>query len=201
MLKKTITYDDYNGNEITEDFYFNFTKLEIMEKELELGGLEETVRRLSATTDAPAAYAIFKDLVLAAYGKKSEDGRQFIKSPELLKEFEQSPASSELIIEFLNNPDSGAQFIEGTLPAKLVADVKKEAARKASKEPLRSDHEVSTAPPVLETVKPDEKGLDEYTRDELIEMPQEQFQALVGTDPRKMKKDHLIIAMQRKNTQ
>ena len=31
MLKKTITYTDYNGVERTEDFYFNLTRAELME--------------------------------------------------------------------------------------------------------------------------------------------------------------------------
>ena len=30
MLKKTITYEDYNGNTITEDFYFNLSKAEVI---------------------------------------------------------------------------------------------------------------------------------------------------------------------------
>ena len=40
MLKKTITYTDYNDNERTEDFYFNFSKAELTEMELStVGGL------------------------------------------------------------------------------------------------------------------------------------------------------------------
>lgn len=31
MLKKTITYNDYNGNERTEDLYFNLSQAEVME--------------------------------------------------------------------------------------------------------------------------------------------------------------------------
>ena len=31
MLKKTISYVDYNGTKRTEDFYFNLTKAEISE--------------------------------------------------------------------------------------------------------------------------------------------------------------------------
>mgnify|MGYP000249563697 FL=1 len=29
MLKKTISYTDYDGNQRTEDFYFNLSKAEI----------------------------------------------------------------------------------------------------------------------------------------------------------------------------
>ena len=34
MVKKTIKYSDYNGNEIEEDFYFNLSKVELLEMEM-----------------------------------------------------------------------------------------------------------------------------------------------------------------------
>ena len=81
MLKKTITYTDYNGTERTEDFYFNLTKAELMEMELSTsGGLADAIQRIVAAQDAPAIVKIFKDLVLKANGEKSPDGKRFIKS-------------------------------------------------------------------------------------------------------------------------
>ena len=35
MLKKTITYEDFNGVERKEDFYFNLSKAEIMEMQFD----------------------------------------------------------------------------------------------------------------------------------------------------------------------
>ena len=81
MLKKTITYTDYNGVERKEDFYFNLTKAELMEMEMSTaGGLAETIQKIVDTKDAPSIIKIFKDLVLKAYGEKSADGKRFIKS-------------------------------------------------------------------------------------------------------------------------
>ena len=61
MLKKTITYTDYNGSERTEDFYFNLTKAEIMEMEMSTtGGLAEMIQRIVAAQDTPAIIKIFK---------------------------------------------------------------------------------------------------------------------------------------------
>ena len=75
MLKKTITYVDYNGEERKEDFYFNLSKAEVMEMELSTtGGLAEMIQRIVAAKDAPAIIKIFKDLVRKAYGEKSPDG-------------------------------------------------------------------------------------------------------------------------------
>ena len=46
MLKKTINYTDYNGNERTEDFYFNLTEAEILEMEMsKTGGLADVESR------------------------------------------------------------------------------------------------------------------------------------------------------------
>ena len=100
MLKKTITYEDYNGVTRTEDFYFNFTEAEIMELELgTTGGLAEMIKRLVDAQDAPAIIKIFKELVLKAYGQKSPDGKRFIKSEELATEFSQTEAYSQLFME------------------------------------------------------------------------------------------------------
>ena len=44
MLKKTIKYNDYNGVERNEDFYFNLSQAELMEMEMSTtGGLTETI--------------------------------------------------------------------------------------------------------------------------------------------------------------
>lgn len=118
MLKKTITYNDYNGNERTEDFYFNLTKAEIMEMELgTTGGLAEMLTRIVAAQDAPAIIKVFKDLVLKAYGEKSPDGKRFIKSEELSTAFSQTEAYSQLFMELATDADEAAKFVNGIVPA------------------------------------------------------------------------------------
>ena len=84
MLKKEITYKDYNGTERTESFYFNLSQAELMEMEMSTsGGYAEMVQAIVAAQDAPSIIKIFKDLILKAYGEKSPDGKRFIKSNEL----------------------------------------------------------------------------------------------------------------------
>ena len=120
MLKKTIKYTDYNGTERTEDFYFNLSKAEIMEMEMSTsGGLAEMIQRIVAAQDAPAIIKIFKDLVLKAYGQKSPDGRRFIKTEELRKEFEQTEAYSQLFMELATDADAAAAFVNGIIPVDL----------------------------------------------------------------------------------
>ena len=130
MLKKTITYTDYNGAERTEDFYFNLSKAEITEMEMGVkGGLTETITRIVAAQDSPAIIKIFKDLILKAYGVKSPDGKRFEKSEELSTEFAQTEAYSNLFMELAFDANKAAEFINGIVPA----DLAKEAAKEAKK--------------------------------------------------------------------
>ena len=117
MLKKTITYTDYNGLERTEDFYFNLTKAEIMEMELSTtGGLSETINKIVSSKDAPAIIKIFKDLVLKAYGEKSHDGKRLMKSEEITTAFTQTDAHSQLFMELATDADAAAKFVNGIVP-------------------------------------------------------------------------------------
>lgn len=118
MLKKTITYVDYNELERTEDFYFNLTKAEIMEMELSTtGGLSEMITRIVNAKDAPAIIKIFKELILKAYGEKSADGKRFIKSQEISDAFAQTEAYSILFMELSTDADAAAKFVNAIVPA------------------------------------------------------------------------------------
>lgn len=126
MLKKTITYKDYNEVERKEDFYFNLTKAEVMEMEMsEVGGMAEMIRKIVDAKDAPAIIKVFKDLILKAYGEKSADGKRFIKSAEISEAFSQTEAYSQLFMELASDSDAAANFINGIVP------VDPEVAKKA----------------------------------------------------------------------
>ena len=125
MLKKTITYEDYNGVSRTEDFYFNLSKAEIMEMEMgTTGGFGAMVNKIIAAKDLPTLIHLFKDLLLKSYGEKSPDGKRFIKSPELSEAFSQTEAYSQLFMELAMDDKKGAEFVNGIVPV----DLAKEAA-------------------------------------------------------------------------
>lgn len=121
MLKKTITYTDYNGSERTEDFYFNLSKAEVMEMEMSThGGLAEMIQKIVAAQDAPAIIRVFKELVLKAYGEKSPDGKRFVKSEEIATAFSQTEAYSQLFMELAVDADAAAKFVNGIVPGDTV---------------------------------------------------------------------------------
>lgn len=117
MLKKTITYIDYNDNERKEDFYFNLTQAEVIEMEMSTsGGLVEMINRIVAAQDAPAIISVFKKLILKAYGEKSPDGKRFIKSEEISEAFSQTEAYSQLFTELATNAEAATEFVNGIIP-------------------------------------------------------------------------------------
>ena len=118
MLKKTIEYTDYNGVERKEDFYFNLNKAELMEWEFsKSGGLKNRLEQIIATQDIPAIAAVFKEIIVKAYGVKSPDGKRFIKNQEVLDEFVQSEAYSNLYMELSTDEKAASDFINAVIPA------------------------------------------------------------------------------------
>lgn len=123
MIKKTITYTDYDGNQRTEDLLFNLSKAELIEMELsESGGMEKMLKRIIAEQDTRKIMEIVKTIILKSYGKKSDDGRRFIKSDELSKEFSQTEAYSELLLELLGDENAASAFMNGLVDGLTPSD-------------------------------------------------------------------------------
>lgn len=124
MLKREITYEDFNGETVTEVFYFNIAKPELVELEVEVeGGFSTWIQGIIDANDKRVLIEQFKRLVLMAYGQKSEDGKRFIKSPELSKEFSQTNAYNVLFMELATDDSVAASFIMGVLPKDMAAQV------------------------------------------------------------------------------
>lgn len=120
MLKKTITYTDYDGLERTEEFRFNLTKAELMDMELTtVGTFSKLMQKIIDEKDMVRLAKYFKELILKSYGVKSDDGKRFIKSPELREAFSQTEAYSELYMELLSNSEYAVKFIQQVMPKDL----------------------------------------------------------------------------------
>lgn len=118
MLKKEITYTDYNEQERKEAFFFNLSKAEIAEMEMSTsGGLVQYVEKITAAENGKEIIALFKELILKAYGEKSPDGKRFIKSQELRDSFSQTEAYSVLFMELASDAEAAAAFVNGIIPS------------------------------------------------------------------------------------
>lgn len=117
MLKKTLTYTDFDEVERTEDFYFNLTKPEIVLLDAELeGGLEGSFAKAAGSGDLKKMIDIFRLLLLRSYGQKSADGKRFLKSEEISKDFECSAAYPEFFMELAGKENTLTEFILGIVP-------------------------------------------------------------------------------------
>lgn len=134
MLKKTITYKGVDGQDITEDFYFNLSRAELIEMETaQEGGMQAHLEAIVATQNNRKILETFKSILKRAYGKRSEDGKRLIKNDEVWEEFVTSEAYSELIMEFFTDGEKAAEFINAIKPAGLEeAAAKMQAAQTAS---------------------------------------------------------------------
>ena len=125
MIKKSITYEDYDGNKQTREFYFGLNKAELIKLDVgNKGGLQKTVERLMNEQDTEKIYELFETIIQKSIGKKTDDGQRFTKSKEITDAFVESPAYSELIIEMIQNPEAASAFITGILPKDLQESAK-----------------------------------------------------------------------------
>lgn len=127
MLKREITYKDLDDQEVKETFYFNLTKTEILDMELEhgQGGLDAWIRRIVRTDDHAGLVAEFKKIILASYGERSPDGKKFIKSDELKRDFAQSMAYDQLFFELATSDEKASEFLIAILPAEIQEEAKR----------------------------------------------------------------------------
>ena len=119
MLKKTITYLDFEGNEVTDDFYFNLTQAEILRAEMNTDkaiGLEATIEALKEEKNSQKIMEMFEKFIRMSIGKKSADGKRFIKNDEIADEFMQTQAYSDLIVSFFQDPQKGSDFFNAIIP-------------------------------------------------------------------------------------
>ena len=121
MIMQTITYTDYNGNERKENFFFNLSKAELMEMEAsKKGGLSNYIQSIIEAQDVAQLMGLFKELIIKSYGVKSPDGKRFIKNQEVVDEFIQSEAYSELYVMLATDEQKATACVNGIIPQSIV---------------------------------------------------------------------------------
>lgn len=117
MLRKVIKYTDFDGNKREDPFYFNLTRAECIELDLDVkGGMEQALKEITQENNPKLILGFFKKLVLKAYGEKSDDGRRFYKSDEMSTSFAATEAYSELLMELATNAEAASEFVNMVIP-------------------------------------------------------------------------------------
>lgn len=183
MLKKSITYTSlFTDEEVTEEHYFHISKADLIELETSVdGGFYESLKSVveEGTTNPAVIIREVKKIILMAVGRRSEDGKRFIKNREIRDEFEQSEAFSELYAELCTNAESALEFTRGILPTNLA----QQAEGLARTAPRNGVVSTSPDPGVLpggdgrksETEDGPEAKPQLITRRELEELPKDQY--------------------------
>lgn len=129
MFKRPISYEDFNGEKVTDIYYFNLTKSEIVELDSEYaGGVGSIFGKIVEAKDKESMIKEFKKFILASYGEKSDDGKRFIKSDELRLQFTQTAAYDALFIELATSDEKATEFILGVLPKEFTNELASEIA-------------------------------------------------------------------------
>lgn len=124
MYSKTITYTDFNDISRTETIFFNLTKTELSKMSVSEGG--SFVARLQRMLDSKNVTEIVNTITFIieeSYGVKSDDGRFFHKSPEILANFKASPLYDNFWMALLNDEDTVADFIVKVMPKDMQAEI------------------------------------------------------------------------------
>lgn len=117
MLKKPITYTDYDGNQRTENFWFNLDEAEILELQMSYpGGMSAMLQKMVEEEDGAKILETIKKVIKMAYGEKSLDGKYFEKSEDKSRLFTQSRAYSALLMELYREPGAAADFMNKIVP-------------------------------------------------------------------------------------
>jgi hypothetical protein len=187
MIKKTITYSDLDGNPVTDDFWFHLSKAELVETEMNYqGGLMAHVQKAIRANSGREIIQALKEIIVMSVGERAEDNKRFIKNEQIVSNFLHSDAYSVFFLELATDAEKSAEFVRGVVPAEMAASIQDTPDFGSL-----IDASVADAPQGVRTIK-------DYSRDELLDLSQEEFDELAGTDLKRMPQSILAVAMQRK---
>ena len=132
MLRKSISYIDFDGNKAVEEVYFNLNKAELIDLEVMAEKpMSQILEEIGKTPNARDVIGLFKLFIDRAYGIKSADGRRFIKNEDILSDFKSSEVYSELLWKIVSDANFAVEFIEGLVPADMLQQAMMENPAKA----------------------------------------------------------------------
>ena len=148
MLSETITFTNFDGKQVTETHYFNLTRAELVQWEMEhQEGIGEYFVRLSQRADKVEMGQAFHAFLRRTYGLKSDDGNRHMKSEEIANNFEHSAAFDEFYIKMLTTEDYALTFIKGVLPKEWVNEEAIDAVMQTGDQRLQAVTDQLMPPP------------------------------------------------------
>lgn len=127
MIRKTLTYLDYEGQEHTKDFYFslNQTEFALMNNRLP-GGFDAYLKRIQEDHNEEKLLELLIMFIEEGYGIRESDD-DFVKEDEqgrkLGKRFKCTEACDNLITELFEKENNIGAFLTGMLPQSIQGKV------------------------------------------------------------------------------
>lgn len=124
MYRTDVTYENFDGEQVTETCYFNLTKAEMLQLQLQYPeGYQVYLQRLVDDNNRKAMIDEFKHILSMSYGERSADGRKFVKSEEISNAFMASEAYSELFLKLISEEGYAEKFMSAVMPKDIVAQL------------------------------------------------------------------------------
>lgn len=124
MYRKTLTFENSEGEEITKNLYFRLTQAEIIDMEFNdpNGSVVSMLRKMSNEKDMRVIVPLVKRFMLVSYCERQDDGT-LIKNDRIREAFAASDEYSELFMELITDIDKLAGFINNIVPKSAQKDI------------------------------------------------------------------------------
>ena len=126
MITIDVKAEDFEGQVFTESCQFHLNKVELTELNLKYdGGIVGEMKRIEADGDTAKMFDFIKQLMILGYGRKSDNGKTFIKTKEITDEFQYGVVMPECLIQLLEDESGLAvfKFIRGMMPASAQQEI------------------------------------------------------------------------------
>lgn len=162
MLKKEMKYEDYDGSQVEEVLYFNLSKPELIEMEVDMdGGLRKFIEKITKEEDNREIIRLFKKLLMQTYGVQESDGTRirFKKTPELAEAFSQTRAYEILFMELSSNAASAVEFVQNVLPKDMNEEIKAAESQIAAQNQAKTSDVAAVEAQIQAAAAPQNAGL------------------------------------------
>lgn len=162
MFKKTVEFEDLDGNKQARDFYFHISKAELLELASSADDMQARIKRIIEANDGAAILKELRDLIKMAVGVRSEDGQRFIKDEAAQSTLLDSPAFDELLMELATSADASADFVRQLIPEKMQKEMQEQLKKNA---PAGADERPAY---IKENRNPTDAELQSMSREEIV---------------------------------
>lgn len=152
MIKKTITFEDFDGEKKTKDFYFHMNQVEFSKLNGEVpGGIEHRIQEIIADKDEDAMLRLIDMLVSRSYGERDSEDGGFTKigrnGRPLYEKFVNTSAYDNLIIELIQSENAIVKFLTGIMPNEVQVRLNEEYKKRQAGENGKTEGQPKLVPP------------------------------------------------------